>query len=289
MFFGLISSSLSRKVRAARAAALTDTGTTPFYWEIGNKSRVLASGSVRTPTLGANDNYSFASASKWVFGAYALEKLGSVDATQRKFLNMSSGYNSMTSRCNQTETVGQCSTRTGVGVYTPASDGTFWYQSAHFEQFANTTLGLGAKPNGGLALEYSNVLGLTDVHFSQPLLAGGMFGTPTMYRSFLLKLLNNQLALSSLLGQDSIPASVPLGITHTPAPSDEAWRYSYGHWVEEDGTCSSGGAWGFYPWISADKKLYGMVCHNDDPGTGDGVDLISVYTGRAIRNAWINA
>lgn len=281
---------LLRQRAAAAQAALKDTATTPFYWEVGDATGPLGWGSVRTPTLDVNSTVSFASASKWMFGAYALEKLGSVTAAQRKLLNMSSGYMMMTSRCLQTETVDQCAVRTNANTYNATWDGTFFYESGHFQHFADTDLGLGGKPNGGLSLEYQNVLGLTDVHFSQPLLAGGMFGTPLLYRSLLLKLLNNQLVLSPLLGQDKIPASGALGVAHSPAPSNERWYYSYGHWVEFDGTCSSGGAWGFYPWISADKTLYGMVVHNDDPGTSqDDVDLVSVYTGRLIRNAWIKA
>jgi hypothetical protein len=69
---------------------------------------------------------------------------------------------------------------------------------------------------------------------------------------------------------------------------DEAWHYSVGHWLEDDptvgdGAYSSAGAFGFYPWISADKSLYGVISRKDVPGSG--VD--SIRCGRLIRKAWV--
>ena len=76
--------------------------------------------------------------------------------------------------------------------------------------------------------------------------------------------------------------------TGTPWPANgEPWKYSIGHWVERDGTFSSPGAFGFYPWIDKDKKWYGVVARYE---TGNVLAYQkSVVCGRAIRNAWLFA
>ena len=78
----------------ARMTAAVDTAVknplckaiSPFYWEIGDQSGVLVSGSVGTKSDGnawkRTDVMSIASSSKWLYGAYAVEvKGGSLSET----------------------------------------------------------------------------------------------------------------------------------------------------------------------------------------------------------------
>lgn len=84
----------------------------------------------------------------------------------------------------------------------------------------------------------------------------------------------------------------------TPIPATESWHYSIGHWVEDDpqvgdGAFSSPGAFGFYPWISADKRFYGLVAREQRHGvmSGDPSDkpaIASVACGHEIRAAWMD-
>ena len=68
--------------------------------------------------------------------------------------------------------------------------------------------------------------------------------------------------------------------------SPYAWHYSYGHWVEDDPqgdrAYSSPGLFGFYPWIDASKKHYGMIVRH--AFTRDAY-MQSVHCGQAIRRA----
>jgi len=65
----------------------------PFYWEIGTKSAVVASGSEGDGSVGRDTVLTIASASKMVFGAYVIQKeQGKIDAATSKFLHMSAGY-----------------------------------------------------------------------------------------------------------------------------------------------------------------------------------------------------
>ena len=63
-----------------------------------------------------------------------------------------------------------------------------------------------------------------------------------------------------------------------------------GHWVEDDpvtgdGTFSSAGAFGFYPWIDATKTYYGILAREDTSGGGNGFP--SAECGRNIRKAFV--
>jgi hypothetical protein len=71
----------------------------------------------------------------------------------------------------------------------------------------------------------------------------------------------------------------------------EAWQYSYGHWVETDGSFSSPGLYGFYPWIDASKTRYGLIARKaSDHLVGPAADTSywhSVECGRAVRKAFV--
>ena len=75
----------------------------------------------------------------------------------------------------------------------------------------------------------------------------------------------------------------------SPISGTEDWGYSLGHWVEDDpvvgdGAYSSPGAFGFYPWISGDKSLYGILAREDADSTAG---FKSALCGRLIRQAWV--
>jgi hypothetical protein len=76
---------------------------------------------------------------------------------------------------------------------------------------------------------------------------------------------------------------------YSPVPSVESWHYSLAHWVEDDpsvgdGSFSSAGAFGFYPWIDASKTYYGILARYS---LAPGAYIQSVYCGRTIRKAWM--
>ncbi len=71
----------------------------------------------------------------------------------------------------------------------------------------------------------------------------------------------------------------------------QRWHYSITHWVEDDptqgdGAFSSPGAFGFYLWIEANKKYYGVISrYSAATGTvQNGLD--SALCGHQLRAAW---
>jgi hypothetical protein len=167
-------------------------------------------------------------------------------------------------------------------------------------------MGLGSLGPDGLALAVRQALSPAlgaDWHFdySQAQPAGGGRTTAGQYARFLRATVSGELQLGALLGQHKVctnPTVCPGGAVKTPIPLSEAWNYSFGHWVEDDpqvgdGAFSSPGAFGFYPWITADKRFYGLVAREEKRGlmTGDPSDkpaIASVACGREIRAAWMD-
>jgi len=265
----------------------------PFYWEIGNATAALASGSVNSAssatTYTANSRMSIASASKWLYASYVVERRGGpLTAEDYRYLNFQSGYTNFT-ECLVTQTVGECEGYLDNGAYTPAHDGKFFYNGGHMQKHA-TLLGLGRLDNAQLADEMKTQVGADiDVAYTQPQLAGGAFMSPSAYALMLRKMLSGRLRMGSLLGTHAVctnPISCPAAVL-APIPLRESWHYSIGHWVEDDpavgdGAFSSGGAFGFYPWIDASKTYYGVVARAAPAGALDSVDC-----GRLIRKAWV--
>ncbi len=183
-----------------------------------------------------------------------------LSASDIRFLNFRSGYTSFTS-CSPSQTVGSCVAASTNGVYSATTDGKFLYDGGHMQQHASL-MGLDALDNGTLAAEMETQLGTdVDIAYSQPQLAGGVRTNPA--------------TCSGALG--------------TPVPLTESWSYSLGHWVETDpavgdGAFSSAGAFGFYPWVDAGKRYYGIVARQDLQ-SGSGFD--SAFYGRLIRKAWL--
>jgi hypothetical protein len=289
-----------------RSAAATTTAQSatnlcaaivPFYWEIGDRNAPIASGSVNAAGGGSSVYTSstlmpIASASKWLYAGYVVQKRqGALSASDIKFLNFRSGYTNF-SICLQGQTVDGCLAYQSNGVHSDATDGQFDYGGGHMQKHASLD-GLGAFDNAALAAEVRAQIG-TDIvlAYSQPQPAGGGVSSADDYARYLRKLLAGSLLMSAALGTHPVctnPTTCPAGqAISTPVPLNEAWHYAIGHWVEDDpvvgdGAFSSPGAFGFYPWVDASKRWYGVLARRDS--AGGGVD--SVDCGRLIRKAWV--
>ncbi|MDP3501673.1 MAG: hypothetical protein Q8S33_15150 [Myxococcales bacterium] len=283
---------LAIRAAAARQTALSNplcTAIEPFYWEIGDADGGLVSGA-RGTMFGADTEVPIASASKWVFGAYVVERL-KADLTQLDVnaLTMRAGYSSFTS-CAGTTTVATCHLSGMNGVLTPANVGRFDYGGGHFQKYG-VDLGIGAMTNAMLETEFQRVLGAElTLGFNSPQLAGGMNGTAAGYARLLRKILSGSLEIKAHLGENAAcTLRGPSCPTALGSPGGEAMHYSYGHWVEDapgvgDEAFSSAGAFGFYPWIDATKTLYGVVSRREISG-GAGMD--SLECGRQLRKAFV--
>jgi hypothetical protein len=290
-------------INAATAVANQPTGLCadirPYYWEIGDRTGVRASGSVNAAgnatTYTAQTPMPIASASKWVYAAYVAARRSAVlTAEDIQFLSFRSGYTSFsTTGCDTSDTVEQCANRGSNGVQTVANVGRFFYDGAHMQKHASLPapgMNLGALSNAALATEMRRVLGeAIGISYTQPQLAGGIRTTPFHYASFLRKILNGELRFGPLLGTNSTctnPSTCTTAVS-TPLPRTVSWSYSLGHWVENDpvtgdGAYSSPGGFGFYPWINARVDTYGIVARVAPGGSG----YESAQCGAQIRKAW---
>jgi len=288
------------------------TGLTRFYWEIGDK--VGGSGHVWSGTggatgiaPGATQQIAIYSAGKWLWGAYAYERLGGVlNATEASLLNMTAGYVTQPgmNQCTIYTTVQAC--LNSMPARDDSAIGRFNYGSGHFQKQAvdsfkvtPTPTGLGPMSKSQLATEIRRVLG-TDItlSYNAPQLAGGAKSSAADYARFLRKVLNGQLRIGSALGTQAVCTLADASCNAGYSPANDAaaglqepWHYSIGHWVEDapgigDGAFSSPGAAGFYPWIDASKTYYGILARNVVATTSAGN---SVKCGRKIRAAWLTA
>jgi hypothetical protein len=227
------------------------------------------SGSVNSgadPTVyAASSRLSIASASKWFYSSYFVQRTGgALSATDVKFFNFQSGYNSRDFSCQPGQTVQQCVDLGGNGIYNAADDGAFSYSGAHMEKHAALN-GLGAMDSAMLAAEVRGQLG-TDValSYSLPQLAGGVVTSADDYATLLRKIIRGDLKMHDALGTHPVCTNprTCANAENAPSPPGESWHYSIGHWIEDDpdvgdGAFSSPGAFGFYPWIDRTKTSYG--------------------------------
>ena len=290
------------RMQAAEATVSGDsscTTLTPFYWEIGDKSGVLDSGTggdgSGTPP-NSETLMAIASASKWIFAAYALERLdvsasNPLTADQVQELNFTSGYDHLSdASCLLNKTVGGCLNASnplgGLNSDRDVSDiGHFFYNGGHMQTMAVNSFSLGGdyinfvSGTPKLASDIETYVGQDLVlDYSNPSLAGGTDTTAGYYATFLRKILNGDLRMKNYLSADAVcthtnssdcPSALYSPVNEiAPGPantvSDEAWHYSLGHWIEDDpqvgdGAFSSPGADGFYPWIDASKTYYGVL------------------------------
>lgn len=303
-----------------------------FYWEIGDKNGKLSSGwggkkqpadanSLQAEGIGSQSAMPIASASKWLFGAYALQREGynnisqqfvTIDGrkiTKKSFLNFTSGYDNERRRLCKNHSVGDCVSRKGE-QFNAESANHFSYDAGHMQTYAVQGLGLADHVDNDaksqqplLSTEIMRFIGqYSTLAYQSPNVAGGAAMSPRDYAQFLQKILNNELVISQYLGADAVCAwedstAKTCNAIQTPITgkgkgihwAKEQWHYSYGHWVETDpnvgdGAFSSPGAFGFYPWINANKTLYGIVARNEPMIKRPA--LASVACGRLLRKAW---
>ncbi len=295
---------LAQRTTAATTTAQNNalcTAIRPFYWEIGDGTQRHASASLNATgnatTYTASTVMSIASASKWLYGAYVAERRnGVLSADDIQFLTFRSGYTGLVpiGDCLPGDTVASCVARNDNDVQTPAHVGKFYYNGGHMQKHASLVapgVDLGAMDNAALATEVRRLLG-NDIAltYTQPQPAGGVRTSANDYAVFLRKLLNDQLRMGALLGANKVctnPATCSDAL-NTPITNGLDWHYSIGHWVEDDATRSDGafssaGAFGFYPWIDATKRWYGIVARSDTAGGGNE----SADCGAQIRKAWV--
>lgn len=271
---------------AAAAASATCRAVQPFLWEIGSADAVLASGTAgsgaptRTTTLG------IASASKMLYGAYVAETQPTLTADDRRLLNMTAGFASF-EKCTPTQTVADCAASGNDNIVQSAvgrfaySGGDMQYHAAHGPLARMSARQLGA--------EMTRVLGVP-VAFRQPLIAGGAQISPAGYATVLQRAMRGELKLGAMLGADPVctdKRACPAAAVSSPAKAN--WGYGMAHWIEApegDGAYSSAGAFGFYPWISHDKRLYGLVA---PAGSRPTIYWQSTQCGAAIRQAFVAA
>ncbi len=261
-----------------------------FYWEIGDGSGALASGSVGATR--ADTKMPIASASKLVFGAYVVERfkddLGKIDAAAMRML---SGYTSLDyTSCLGTTTVSKCFQAKDNSKYDPNELNRFFYNGGHFQKYA-VDLGLGDDDGKALADHIAGQVGADwSFTYGSPQLAAGIQTSASDYAIFLRKILGGKLAIHDHLGDQSVCTQKSTCPAADYSPATAAWHYSYAHWVEDDpqtgdGAFSSPGAFGFYPWIDATKTYYGVVARYAP--LAPQAYLESAQCGAAIRKAFI--
>ena len=276
----------------------------PFYWEIGDAHGALAGGQVGTNAPARDTQMHIASASKLVYAAYVAEKRGgALNNDDIRLLTFESGYTRFRF-CRPNQTEGAClnSLLNGLGKPDAATTGRFDYNGGHMQKHAST-MGMADMDRDAMAAEIRRGLPQLgagwNFSYIQPQPAGGGASSVADYAHFLSAILDGRLQIGKLLGTHKVcanPSTCPDQAVKTPIPLSETWHYSIGHWVEDDpkvgdGAFSSPGAFGFYPWISADKQYYGIVGRENHHMSleEDGRPYVeSVDCGRDIRAAWMS-
>lgn len=306
-FASPLKQSLKPVYDAAKSEACKDIQ--PFYWEVGNADGVLAQGQAGRHAPDRNEEMEIASATKWLFGAYVAQvRQGKFNQADIEALTMRTGYVSYQHRLciklNEKRqarmTVAECFTESAPlagrnDALSPEEMGKFHYGGGHF-QFWAVQNGLGNFTRDDLAQEMNKVLGYDlRIQFKSPQLAGGARMSGANYGLFLRKLLKKELELGKHLGEEAVctvHADCPDKAQYAPLPKDLHWQYSLGHWLEvgsenSDGAFSSAGAFGFYPWITADKQTYGVIARKKK-SLFDRPAPHSVQCGEALRKALVS-
>jgi hypothetical protein len=256
---------------AAAAAGATCRAAVPFFWEIGSADTVLASGSVGDGAPTRTTPINIASASKWLYAAYVVER--GLQPADAPFLHLTSGYVA-------------CETTGTNGTQTAAEVGRFSYGGGHMQRLAATQQRTAGLTPAQLGDEIAQTLGIPLTYVeAQP--AGGARISAAGYATFLHALMVRRLQLGGRLGETTVCTNPATCKTADRSPVPVSWGYSLGHWVEApdgDGAFSSPGAFGFYPWISADRRLYGVLARSGKPAAWAGAKC-----GAAIRQAFVAA
>lgn len=297
---------IAQRADAAKATAETSpacVAAQPFYWEIGDAHSALASGSTGGTRYTATSEMQIASASKWVYASYVVQKRGGAQqltADDIDHLHFTSGRTHFkTLRCGRFASVGGCDRDPEVD---PKTVGQFDYSGGHMQHHADVVMGLGAMKAEAFSSEVLSQLGAdVGLIYRAPQPAGGGYGTAAGYAVMLRKIVGGQLLMRDALGAHAVCASPTAcrppdnTAVHSPVPSNMTWHYSIGHWVEDgDQAYSSPGAFGFYPWINHERDTYGIVARHEFKGLLSASDDLqrpafkSVDCGRLIRKAWFS-
>jgi len=285
----------------------------PFYWEIGGSSGgPIVGGAVGDANLSRSDVHHLASASKWVFSTYVIQRYNGIPdglsgARIVRALNMRAGYTNLDDGVcvdgseSDTYTVADCFNDEDNSTYDPAENGEFFYDSGHAQHAAATAtqLNLGSRTKSTLLAEVNSELNLGPTfEYAATNVSGGMKASAADYAVFLQKIMDGTYAISSYL--DFFPVSTACtfwwACPSSPGGSVD-FHYSLHHWIEDntqgtlpngktlgpgDGAYSSAGAFGFYPWITDDLLYYGIISREGESGSGGD----SLVCGRAIRAAF---
>lgn len=278
----------------------------PFYWEIGDKRAMLASGTEGAPLPTASTTVPISTASEWIFGAYVLQaRGGKLTAADIEALTMRSGYTNLQyDRCvrrspgsQRPETVSNCFHALHLvggsnSDFKPGQVDKFFYNGGHFQQLAAADPRLGELSATALTSVIGGQLGTaTAFGYDTPELDAGVRTTPGAYAGFLRRILAGELLMHDQLGAAAVctnPGRCQTALS-TPLPQTENSHYSLGHWVEDDprvgdGAFSNPGLRGFYPWIDASKTYYGVLAR---VSPAPGAHVVSMQCGRLIRKAWM--
>lgn len=285
----------------------------PFYWEIGGASGApIVGGAVGDANLSRSDVHHLASASKWVFGAYVVQRYngipGGVGGVKIvRALNMKAGYTHLDdSLCvegseSESYTVADCF-YDGDNSDRDLPPYDFFYDSGHAQHAATDAalLNLGAKTKASLLAEINNQLNLGPTfEYAATNVSGGMKASAADYAVFLQKIMDGTYVMSSHLEDFAVPTACTFWWNCPSSPAGSVdFHYSLHHWIEDntqgtlpngkalgagDGAYSSAGAFGFYPWITNDLQYYGIISREGESGSGGD----SLVCGRAIRAAFL--
>jgi hypothetical protein len=286
----------------------------PFYWEVGGSvGDPIASGRVGKEAPRRADALPIASASKWVLGAYILERFGGLPADPRfiELARMRAGYDKFNPMlCVTSKSVSDCME---VGANAHVSKelvGSFNYNGGHSQYMAaeKTLLGLGTHDSEALTVEFREKLRLgPSFRYRWPVLGMGIEANAADYATFLQRLIPNSsggYAMRNYLtdGAETLPCS-PVSPRCSPMGNTK-WRYAFHYWAETneaqgtlpggaavlpgDGAYSSPGIFGFYPWIRRGPRgdwFYGIISRMGGP---EGYKA-SVVCGQAIRSAFFSS
>lgn len=288
----------------------------PFYWEIGTTQKIEVSGShgqadPRAGTsLGPGQQNLAGSAGAFLASAFlienALEKQSSLTEEQIDLLRMRSPYTAPESTdCKHALTVKSCFGNMGGYRKPPAhapQKYPFYFGGGHLQKLA-MDLGFGNTFASKLREAFIDTFGRHHYYgasYPTARLFDGMQITPEGYARFLRDTMSGKNKMSQLLGSHATCAyaagDCKNDVTYTAAPADKRWHYSLGHWVETDDTRGKGAfsafsTEGYYVWIAADKKYYGLVAPlRPAAATKNASRTLYIDTidcGRAIREAFL--
>lgn len=273
----------------------------PFHWSVGDAGGRLAEGSQGAGAPAADTVMPIASASKWLYAAYAAEmRQGQPTAEDITLMNFTSGWTGFDG-CLRGQTVAQCQSYQGLlvrnGEFETGHVGRFFYSGGHMQKHA-VLMGLGDDDTTALAQHVGGVIDAKLV-YTQAQLAGGASTSAAEYGRFLQRVAAGRLQITSLLGRHAVctnPDTCSTAIA-SPVSGSLSWHYGLGHWVEDDpthgdGSFSSAGAFGFYPWVDAQRTWWGIVARHKSGGSNSEASdqkpaRESAACGLRIRTAWM--